>query len=107
MPLKNDAGFLRFLPDPNADPKAERTGEERVVLSAPPLPFWGYMARLMTLQLWQAAAFSWVGEEQPFRYRLLQTVVPQRVDAPHHPGAEALVFHLDAAGQTVPGFRGP
>ena len=35
MPLKNDAGFLRFLLDPNADPKAEMTGEERIASSVP------------------------------------------------------------------------
>ena len=33
--LKSDARFLRFLLDPNADPKAEMTGEERIVSSAP------------------------------------------------------------------------
>ena len=30
-----------------------------------------------------------------FLYRLLQTVVQQRVDAPYHAGAEALIFQLD------------
>ena len=32
--------------------------------------------------------------EQPFGYRLLQAVVQQRVDAPHHPGAEAFVLEF-------------
>ena len=30
-----DAGFLRFLLDPNADPKAEMSGEEQIASSAP------------------------------------------------------------------------
>ena len=50
---------------------------------------------LALFQLWQAAALSGVGEEQPLRYRLLQTVVQQRVDAPYHAGAETLVLQLD------------
>ena len=34
---------------------------------------------------------SGVGEDQPLRHRLLQTVVQQRVDAPYHTGAKTLV----------------
>ena len=50
---------------------------------------------LPLFQLWQAAALGGVGEEQPLRHRLLQTVVQQRVDAPYHTGAETLVLQLD------------
>ena len=50
---------------------------------------------LPLFQLWQAAALSGVGEEQPLRHRLLQAVVQQRVDAPYHAGAEALILQLD------------
>ena len=56
------------------------------------------------LKLWQFAALSGIGEEQPLRHRLLQAVVQQRVDAPHHSGAEAFIpefgkiFALDSAG---------
>ena len=32
-----------------------------------------------------------IGEDQPLGYRLLQAVVQQRVDAPHHSGAEAFI----------------
>ena len=46
---------------------------------------------LSLFQLWQAAALSGVGEDQPLRHRLLQTVVQQRVDAPYHTGAKTLV----------------
>ena len=42
-------------------------------------------------ELWQLAALGGVGEEQPLRHRLLHAVVQQRVDAPHHSGAEAFV----------------
>ncbi len=45
MVRKSDAAFLRFLLDPNADSKAEMTGEERIALSAPlPLFFCVYIA---------------------------------------------------------------
>ena len=50
---------------------------------------------LSLLQLRQAAALGGIGENQPFRHRLLQAVVQQRVDAPYHAGAEALIFQLD------------
>ena len=50
---------------------------------------------LPLFQLRQAAALGRVGEDQPLRYRLLQTVVQQRVDAPYHAGAETLVLQLD------------
>ena len=50
---------------------------------------------LALFQLRQAAAFGGIGEEQPLRHRLLQTVVQPRVDAPHHAGAETLVLQLD------------
>ena len=50
---------------------------------------------LPLFQLWQAAALGRVGKEQPLRYRLLQTVVQQRVDAPYHAGAETIVLQLD------------
>ena len=41
----SDAAFWRFSLDPNADPKAEMTGEERIALSAPlPLFFCVYIA---------------------------------------------------------------
>ena len=59
---------------------------------------------LALFQLRQAAALGGIGEEQPLRHRLLQTVVQQRVDAPYHASAETLVFQfdvgisLDAAG---------
>ena len=45
-----------------------------------------------------------IGEDQPLGHRLLQAVVQQRVDAPHHSGAEAFVlefrkiFALNSAG---------
>ena len=50
---------------------------------------------LPLFQLWQAAALGGIGENQPFRHRLLQAVVQQRVDAPYHAGAEALILQLD------------
>lgn len=50
---------------------------------------------LSLFQLWQAAALSGVGEDQPLRHRLLQTVVQQRVDAPYHTGAKTFVLQLD------------
>ena len=50
---------------------------------------------LALFQLWQAAALGGVGEDQPLRYRLLQAVVQQRVDTPHHACAEALVLQFD------------
>ena len=50
---------------------------------------------LALFQLRQAAALGRVGEDQPLRHRLLQTVVQQRVDAPYHTGAEALILQLD------------
>jgi len=59
---------------------------------------------LSLFQLRQAAALGGIGQDQPLRHRLLQTVVQQRVDAPYHAGAETLVFQfdvgipLDAAG---------
>ena len=43
-------------------------------------------------ELWQLAALGGVGEEQPLRHRLLHAVVQQRVDAPHHSGAETGIF---------------
>ena len=55
-------------------------------------------------KLRQLAALCGVGEEQVLRHRLLQAVVQQRVDAPHHSGAEAFVlefrkiFALNSAG---------
>jgi len=55
-------------------------------------------------ELRQLAALGGVGEDQPLRHRLLQAVVQQRVDAPHHSGAEAFVlefrkiFALNSAG---------
>ena len=57
MDRNSDAVFSRFLLDPNADPKAEMTGEERIASSAPlRLFFVGYMAWLMTLPMVSAAA---------------------------------------------------
>ena len=56
---------------------------------------------LTLFQLRQAAALGGVGEDQPLRYRLLQTVVQQRVDAPHHTGAEPFVFQFDVGMQTA------
>ena len=35
-----------------------------------------------------------VGENESLRHRLLQAVVQQRVDAPHHSGAEAFVLEF-------------
>ena len=46
------------------------------------------------LKLRQLAALSGIGEEQPLRHRLLQAVVQQRVDAPHHPGTETFVLEF-------------
>ena len=43
-------------------------------------------------QLRQLAALGGVGEDQPLRHRLLQAVVQQRVDAPHHSWTEAGIF---------------
>ena len=43
-------------------------------------------------KLWQLAALGGVGEDEPLRHRLLQAVVQQCVDAPHHSGAEAFVL---------------
>ena len=54
-------------------------------------------------ELWQLAALGGVGENESLRHRLLQAVVQQRVDAPHHSGAEAFVpefgevFALDSS----------
>ena len=45
-------------------------------------------------KLRQPAALCGVGEEQSLGHRLLQAVVQQRVDAPHHSGAEAFVFEF-------------
>ena len=42
-------------------------------------------------KLRQFAALGGAGEDQPLRHRLLQAVVQQRVDAPHHSGAEAFI----------------
>ena len=56
------------------------------------------------LKLRQLAALGGIGEDQPLGHRLLQAVVQQRVDAPHHSGAEAFVlefrkiFALNSAG---------
>lgn len=52
---------------------------------------------LALFQLWQAAALSGIGEDQPLRHRLLQTVVQQRVDAPNYAGAEAFALQLDVS----------
>ena len=55
-------------------------------------------------KLRQLAALGGVGEEQSLCHRLLQAVVQQRVDAPHHSGAEAFIpefgkiFALNSAG---------
>jgi len=46
------------------------------------------------LKLRQLAALCGVGEEQVLRHRLLQAVVQQRVDAPHHSGTEAFVLEF-------------
>ena len=46
------------------------------------------------LKLGQFAALGGVGEEQVLRHRLLQAVVQQRVDAPHHSGAETFVLEF-------------
>ena len=45
MTSNSDAEFLRFSHDPNRDPKAEMTGEERIVSSAP-LPLFLCLHRL-------------------------------------------------------------
>ena len=50
---------------------------------------------LPLLHLWQFAASRGVHQDQPLRYRLLQAVVQQGVDAVEHPDAQALVFQLD------------
>ena len=56
MSSNSDAAFWRFSFDPNRDPKAEMTGEER---KASPVPLWlffvGYMVWLMTLPMVSAA----------------------------------------------------
>ena len=52
---------------------------------------------LALFQLRQAAALGGVGEDQPLRHRLFQTVVQQRVDASYHAGAEALALQLDVS----------
>ena len=45
MSSSSDAAFWRFFFDPNTDPKAESTGEERIALSATlPLFFCDYIA---------------------------------------------------------------
>ena len=46
------------------------------------------------LELRQFAALSGIAEDQPLGHRLLQAVVQQRVDAPHHSGAEAFIPEL-------------
>ena len=52
----SDAAFWRFSLDPNRDPKAEMTGEERMASSVPlRLFFVGYMVWLMTLPMVSAA----------------------------------------------------
>ena len=43
------------------------------------------------LKLRKLAALGGVGEDEPLRHRLLQAVVQQCVNAPHHSGAEAFV----------------
>ena len=43
------------------------------------------------LELRQFTALGGIAEDEPLRHRLLQAVVQQRVDAPHHPGAETFV----------------
>ena len=45
-------------------------------------------------KLWQLAALGGVGEDEPLRHRLLQAVVQQCVDAPHHSGAETFVLEF-------------
>ena len=55
MPSNSDAAFWRFSLDPNRDPKAESTGERRIVLSTPlPLFF----------------VFTWPGRSDPPSGRL-------------------------------------
>jgi len=55
-------------------------------------------------ELGQLAALGGVGEDQPFRHRLFQAVVQQRVNAPHHSWTETgifqrrKVFALDSPG---------
>ena len=46
------------------------------------------------LELRQFAALGGIAEDEPLRHRLLQAVVQQRVDAPHHSGAEAFVLEF-------------
>ena len=43
-------------------------------------------------ELRQFAALGGVGEDQPLRHRLLQAVVQQRVNTPHHSGTETGIF---------------
>ena len=55
----SDAAFWRFSPDPNRDPKAERTGKHRRgtdgIIRPPPTILAGYMVWLMTLPMVSAA----------------------------------------------------
>ena len=46
------------------------------------------------LKLRQLAALGRIAEDQPLRYCLLQAVVQQRVDAPHHSWTEAFVLEF-------------
>ena len=46
------------------------------------------------LKLRQLAALGGIGEDQPLGHRLLQAVVQQRVDAPHHSWTEAFVLEF-------------
>ena len=56
MSSNSDAAFWRFSHDPNRDPKAEMTEEERKASSVPLwLFFVGYMVWLMTLPMVSAA----------------------------------------------------
>ena len=55
----SDAVFSRFFFDPNADPKAERSGKHRRwtdgIIRPSPAVFVGYMVWLMTLPMVSAA----------------------------------------------------
>ena len=60
MLSNSDAAFWRFLLDPNADPKAERTGKhgrgaDGIIRSSRTI-FAGYMVWLMTLPMVSAAS---------------------------------------------------
>ena len=67
MSSNSDAAFWRFLRDPNADPKADRSGKHRRgadgIIRPSPTIFVGYMVWLMTLPM-AFRIFSWVWRKE-------------------------------------------